>query len=199
MSPMMRVGLTGGVGSGKSEVSRRMADRGAVVIDADLLAREVVAPGTAGLDEVVAAFGSQVLAADGALDRPKLAQIIFADPDRRATLNSIVHPRVARRTEELVTAAEPNDVVVEDVPLLVENSLEQRYDVVVVIDVAEQTQIERIMRDRGETEEQAWARVRAQAGRQQRRAVADIVIDNSGTLADLDAQLAQVWVELSSR
>jgi dephospho-CoA kinase len=194
---VITVGLTGGIGSGKSEVARLLADLGAVVVDADALAREAVAPGSEGLAQVVAAFGPEILGADGSLDRSKLAQIVFADADRLATLNSIVHPYVARRSAELTAAAATDAVVVYDVPLLVENHLEQGYDVVVVVDVSSVTQIDRLTRLRGMTPAQAQARMAAQATRDQRVAVADVVIDNDGELADLSAQVAALWERLS--
>ncbi|MDS1269324.1 dephospho-CoA kinase [Lipingzhangella sp. LS1_29] len=196
---MVRVGLTGGIGSGKSEVARLLAERGAVVIDADALAREVVAPGTEGLAEVVAEFGPEVLDPHGAIDRPKLGRIVFADEAKLEALNAIVHPRVARRTEELAAGVGPDSVLVEDIPLLVENGLEQRYDVVVVVDVPEEIQVQRVMRDRGEDEHHAWERVRAQASREQRCSVADYVVDNSGTRADLAAEVSRLWGKLTAR
>jgi dephospho-CoA kinase len=194
---VIKVGLTGGIGSGKSEVARLLAGRGAVVVDADALAREAVAPGSDGLTRVVAAFGPQILAADGSLDRSKLAQIVFADDARLATLNAIVHPYVARRSAELTAAAPADAVVVYDVPLLVENHLEQAYDVVVVVDVSPETQVDRLTRLRGTTPAQARARMAAQATRDQRVAVADVVIDNDGDLADLSAQVSALWERLS--
>ncbi|GAB3205981.1 dephospho-CoA kinase [Marinactinospora thermotolerans] len=196
---MLRVGLTGGIGSGKSEVARRLAERGAVVIDADRIAREVVEPGTDGLAEVVAEFGEGVLTPEGRLDRPRLGEIVFADEDRLARLNAIVHPRVAARTEELMAAAPRDAVVVYDVPLLVENGLADLYDVVVVVDAPVETRIERVVTNRGMPEEQARARVRAQASREQRLAVADLVIDNSGGVAELEERVARVWEELRRR
>ncbi|MFC7328390.1 dephospho-CoA kinase [Marinactinospora rubrisoli] len=196
---MLRVGLTGGIGSGKSEVARRLADRGAVVIDADRLAREVVEPGTSGLAEVVAEFGEGVLTPDGRLDRGRLGEIVFADAERLARLNAIVHPRVAERSAELMAAAPRDAVVVYDVPLLVENGLAGDYDVVVVVDAPDDVRIARVVTDRGMTEEQARARIRAQASRRERLARADVVVDNSGSLADLDARVAEVWARLAER
>ncbi|WP_141922854.1 dephospho-CoA kinase [Haloactinospora alba] len=196
---MLRVGLTGGIGSGKSEVSGCLAAHGALVIDADQIAREVVEPGTPGLDEVVAEFGTDVLTPEGTLDRPKLGEIVFADRERLERLNGIVHPRVGERTEELMEQAPPDAVVVYDVPLLVENELQAMYDVVVVVDTPEDAQIQRVMTNRDMTEEQARARVRAQAPRERRRAAADIVIDNSGGLDDLSRQVADVWERLRKR
>lgn len=196
---MITVGLTGGIGSGKSEVARRLAARGAVVIDADVLAREALAPGTDGLAKVVAQFGDAVLAPDGSLDRPGLGRIVFADPQRLAALNAIVHPYVGRRSQELIAAAPADAVVVYDVPLLVENNLAPSYDVVVVVDVPPETQLARLTQQRGMTEADARARMSAQAAREQRRSVADVVIDNDGDLKSLDAQVAQLWADLRRR
>lgn len=196
---MLRVGLTGGIGAGKSEVSRRLAAQGAVLIDADLIAREVVAPGTDGLAEVIEAFGPGVLAADGSLDRVVLGDIVFADSGKLATLNSIVHPRVGARMRELERSAGPAAVVVHDVPLIAENGLADSYDLVVVVDVPPRAQLERLIRSRGMTREQARARMAAQASRQARLAIADIVVDNSGSLAELDRQVGELWTELRRR
>jgi dephospho-CoA kinase len=196
---VITVGLTGGIGSGKSEVARRLAARGAVVIDADVLAREALAPGTDGLAKVVAQFGDAVLAPDGSLDRPGLGRIVFADPQRLAALNAIVHPYVGRRSQELIAAAPADAVVVYDVPLLVENDLAPSYDVVVVVDVPPETQLARLTQQRGMTEADARARMSAQAAREQRRSVADVVIDNDGELKSLDAQVAQLWADLRRR
>lgn len=196
---MLRVGLTGGIGSGKSEVSRRLAAAGAVVIDADRIAREVVEPGTEGLAAVIAEFGDGVLRPDGALDRERLGEIVFADADRLKSLNAIVHPLVGRRSAELFEAAPPDAVVVYDVPLLAENDLAGFYDVVVVVDAPMETQIKRLTGDRGMSEDQARARIAAQATREKRRGIADIVIDNSGDIASLDRQVADLWATLSAR
>lgn len=193
---MLRVGLTGGIGAGKSEVSQRLAAQGATVIDADAVAREVVGPGTPGLAEVVEAFGQGVLRQDGSLDRPRLGEIVFADPDLRGTLNSIVHPRVAARMSELEQAAGTAGVVVHDVPLIAENGLASTYDVVVVVDAPRRVQADRLVRHRGMTREQAMARIGAQASRKQRLAIAGIVIDNSGSLSELDRQVGELWAEL---
>jgi dephospho-CoA kinase len=195
---VLRVGLTGGIGAGKSEVSRRLAAYGAVVIDADQIAREVVEPGTEGLAEVVAAFGPEVLTADGALDRARLGDIVFADPELRGKLNAIVHPRVAARMAELERGAS-GPVIVHDVPLIAENGRAGAYDVVVVVDAPPKVQAERLVRRRGMTREQARARMAAQASREQRLAIADIVIDNSGSVAELDRQVGDLWAELRRR
>jgi dephospho-CoA kinase len=194
---VIKVGLTGGIGSGKSEVARLLAGHGAVVVDADALAREAVAPGSAGLKRVVAEFGPDVLDADGSLDRSKLAQVVFADPERLATLNAIIHPFVRRRSAEIVAAAPVDAVVVEDVPLLVENNLQSRYDIVVVVDASPVTQVGRLTRVRGMSEPEARARMSAQATREQRAAVADVIIDNDGDLGALQTQTDALWERLS--
>jgi dephospho-CoA kinase len=196
---VLRVGLTGGIGSGKSEVSKRLAAQGAVIIDADVIAREVVAPGTDGLAEVVEAFGEEVLRADGGLDRPRLGDIVFADPDLRGKLNAILHPRVGARMVELEQGAGPGAIVVHDVPLIAENGLAGGYDLVVVVDVPPRIQVERLVRYRGMTREHARARMAAQASREKRLAIAGIVIDNSGSLAELDRQVGDLWAELRRR
>ncbi|MGY1582391.1 dephospho-CoA kinase [Streptomyces sp. MN13] len=196
---MLTVGLTGGIGAGKSEVSRLLVECGAVLIDADRIAREVVAPGTPGLAEVVEAFGEEVLGPDGGLDRPKLGSIVFSDPERLAVLNSIVHPLVGARSRELEAAAAPDAVVVHDVPLLTENGLAPLYDVVIVVDAAPETQLDRLVRLRGMTEEDARARMAAQATREKRREIADIVIDNDVPLEELERRVKDVWAELTRR
>ncbi|MFG3510888.1 dephospho-CoA kinase [Streptomyces bobili] len=196
---MLKVGLTGGIGAGKSEVSRLLVACGAVLIDADHIAREVVAPGTPGLAAVVETFGEGVLAEDGSLDRPKLGSIVFADPDRLAALNAIVHPLVGARSRELESAAPEDAVVVHDVPLLTENGLAPLYDVVVVVDADPATQLDRLVRLRGMTEDDARARMAAQATREQRRQIADIVVDNDVPLPDLERRVKDVWAELVRR
>ncbi|GGY45512.1 dephospho-CoA kinase [Streptomyces xanthochromogenes] len=196
---MLKVGLTGGIGAGKSEVSRLLVSYGAVLIDADRIAREVVEPGTPGLAAVVEAFGPAVLAADGTLDRPGLGAIVFSDPDKLATLNRIVHPLVGARSAELEAAAGPDSVVIHDVPLLTENGLAALYDLVVVVDAAPETQLDRLVRLRGMTPQEAHARMAAQADRDRRLAVADLVIDNDGPLEDLEPQVRKVWAELVER
>jgi dephospho-CoA kinase len=196
---VLRVGLTGGIGAGKSEVSRRLAARGAVVVDADAIARQVVAPGTSGLAEVTAAFGPGVLRRDGSLDRERLGDIVFADPELRTRLNEIIHPLVGERMRELEQAAGPGAIVVHDVPLLAENGLADAYDLVVVVDVPPEVQEDRLIRERGITREQARARMAAQATRPQRLSIADIVIDNSSSLAELDRQVAELWTEFRRR
>ena len=196
---MLRVGLTGGIGSGKSEVSRRLAAHGVVLIDADLVAREVVEPGTPGLAAVVAEFGEDVLVPDGSLDRERLGEIVFADSARRAALNAIVHPLIGRRMQELVDTVPADAVVVYDVPLLTENNLTDLYDTVVVVDAPVEAQVARLVGVRGMTEEAARARIAAQATREQRLAIADHVVDNSGSLDELSARVDALWAELSAK
>ncbi|GAB2955947.1 dephospho-CoA kinase [Streptomyces heilongjiangensis] len=196
---MLKVGLTGGIGAGKSEVSRLLVEHGAVLIDADRIAREVVAPGTPGLAAVVDAFGADVLTPDGSLDRPKLGSLVFADPDKLAALNAIVHPLVGARSRQLEQEAAPDAVVVHDVPLLAENGLAPLYDLVVVVDAPPRTQLDRLVRLRGMTEEDARARMAAQATRDQRLEIADIVIDNDVPLDDLRRRVRDVWADLEGR
>jgi dephospho-CoA kinase len=196
---MLKVGLTGGIGAGKSEVSRLLVACGAVLIDADRIAREVVAPGTPGLAAVVEAFGEEVLAPDGSLDRPRLGAIVFTDPERLAVLNSIVHPLVGARSRELETAAPEDAVVVHDVPLLTENGLAPLYDVVVVVDANPETQLDRLVRLRGMTAEAARARMAAQATREKRLEIADVVIDNDVPLPELERRVKDVWADLVRR
>ncbi|MFE0476616.1 dephospho-CoA kinase [Streptomyces sp. NPDC058947] len=196
---MLKVGLTGGIGAGKSEVSRLLVACGAVLIDADRIAREVVAPGTPGLAAVVEAFGEEILTEDGSLDRPRLGSIVFADPAKLAALNAIVHPLVGARSRELEEAAAEDAVVVHDVPLLTENGLAPLYDLVIVVDASPETQLDRLVRRRGMTEEDARARMAAQASREQRRAIADLVIDNDVPLEELERRVKDVWAELVRR
>ncbi len=196
---MIKVGLTGGIGSGKSAVARLLSSYGAVVIDADAIAREALEPGTPELDRVAAEFGPEVLGPEGTLDRPRLGRIVFADPARLAALNAIVHPYVARRSAQLMAAAPDDAVVVHDVPLLVENGLASAYDVVVVVDAAEQTQLRRLVGERGMPDQDARARMAAQATRQERVAVADVVVDNDGSWEDLEGQVERLWRGLEAR
>jgi len=191
---VLRIGLTGGIGSGKSTVSAQLAARGAVVVDADRIAREVVEPGTPGLAAVVDAFGADVLAADGSLDRAALAAVVFADPDARRRLDGIVHPLVRARATELAAAAPADAVVVHDVPLLVETGQASSYDLVLVVRADEEIRVARLVQ-RGLTAEDARARMAAQATDDQRRAVADVVLDNSGTPDELTAQVERFWVD----
>ncbi|GIH45923.1 dephospho-CoA kinase [Microbispora rosea] len=196
---MLRVGLTGGIGSGKSEVSRRLAARGAVVVDADKIAREVVEPGTPGLAEIVEAFGEDILRPDGTLDRERLGAIVFADAEKLKVLNGIVHPKVGERSERLQREAPDDAVVVYDVPLLAENNLAPLYDVVIVVDTPDEVRLERLLRFRGMPEADARARIAAQASREDRLRIADIVIRNEGSLDDLEAQIDKIWQDLSER
>ncbi|QIQ05299.1 dephospho-CoA kinase [Streptomyces liangshanensis] len=196
---MLRLGLTGGIGAGKSEVSRLLAGYGAVVVDSDRIAREVVEPGTPGLAAVVAEFGPGVLTGDGTLDRPALGAIVFGNPERLQALNAIVHPLVRARSAELEAAAGQDAIVVHDVPLLVENGMAPLYDLVVVVDASSETRIDRLVRTRGMTEAAARERMAAQATREERRAVADVVIDNDGPLEKLEPQVREVWESLPER
>ena len=192
----MRVGLTGGVAAGKSTVSALLAELGAVVVDADLLAREVVAPGTEGLAEVVAAFGPDVLTDDGALDRAALGAVVFADPARRRTLEAIIHPRVRARAAALEAQAPDGAIVVHDIPLLAETGQAASFDAVIVVDVPEETQVERMTKERGLSAEEARSRIAAQATREERLAVATYVVDNTGSLDDLRTRVAEVYEAL---
>lgn len=191
---MLRIGLTGGIGSGKSTVAALLAARGALVVDADRIAREVVEPGTPGLAAVVGAFGPGVLTADGALDRAALASIVFADPEARARLDGIVHPLVRARAEEVVAQAPTDAVVVQDVPLLVETGQAGRYDLVLVVEADLESRLARLVQ-RGLGEDDARARIAAQATDEQRRAVADVVLDNSGSPDALAEQVDRFWTE----
>jgi dephospho-CoA kinase len=193
----MRVGLTGGVASGKSTVSEMLRELGAVVVDADVLAREVVEPGTSGFDAVVAAFGPEIVASDGGLDRARLGAVVFADPDKRATLESIIHPRVRARAAEIEAAAPPGAVVVHDIPLLVETGQSDAFDAVIVVDLPVEVQVERAMGERGWSEDEARSRIAAQATREQRLAVATYVVDNTGTREDLRHQVTEVFDQLA--
>jgi dephospho-CoA kinase len=192
---MLRVGLTGGIGAGKSTVAARLAELGATVIDADRVAREVVEPGTPGLAAVVTAFGEGVLRPDGTLDRPALGRVVFGEGDRRRELNSILHPLIAVRTGELMAGLPADAVVVHDVPLLVENGLAPAYHLVIVVYAPEVERVRRLVAGRGMTEADAWARVRAQTTDEERRAVADVWIDNSGAEASTVAQVDECWRE----
>ncbi len=197
MSDAFLVGLTGGIGSGKSAVAGLLAERGARIIDADAVARDVVAAGSDGLRAVVAAFGTGMLDDLGELDRARLADIVFADPLARRRLNAIVHPLVAARIETLLAEHSAGDVVVYDVPLLVEGSVQDRheFDLILVVEAAEELRIQRLVRDRNMSEDEVRARMAAQATDEQRRAVADVVIVNDSSPGDLSAAVDDVWRE----
>lgn len=194
----MRVGLTGGVGSGKSTVSAMFEELGAVIIDGDKLAREVVEPGTPGLAAIVEAFGPELLTAEGGLDRPAMGRLVFGDPDARRRLEGITHPLIFERYAALEAAAPPDALVVHDIPLLAESGRADSFDAVVVIDVPDELRIERMVRDRGWTREDAESRIAAQAPREDRLAIATHVIDNGGTLEELRARVSEIYAELST-
>ncbi|ADG74854.1 dephospho-CoA kinase [Cellulomonas flavigena DSM 20109] len=197
---MQRIGLTGGIAAGKSVAARRFDELGAVVVDADVLARQAVAPGSAGLAQVVAQFGSEVLDADGMLDRPALARVVFPDPDARARLDAIVHPVVRRLAAEIEAAAAARDagaVVVHDIPLLVETGQEKDFHVVVVVHAPAVLRVERLVRLRGMLRSDAEARVAAQARDEERLAAADVVLDGTGSDADLVRQVDELWERLA--
>jgi dephospho-CoA kinase len=193
-----RVGLTGGVASGKSTVSAILAELGAVVIDADLLAREVVSPGTEGLAAVVEEFGADVLGADGGLDRPRLGALVFADPERRRALEAIIHPRVRARAAEIEAAAPADAVVVHDIPLLAETGQAASFEAVVVVDVPVEVQVDRMVRIRGMSEADARARIAAQADRDARLAIATYVVENTGSFDELRARVEEVYRTIES-
>ncbi len=197
---MLLVGLTGGIGSGKSTVARLLEKRGAVVFDADLLAREAVEPGTPGHAAVIERFGADVLAPGGQLDREALASIVFADPAARRDLEQIVHPEVRRLFAEGSEAYRDTDrVVVFSAPLLVETGMHTAFEVLVVVSATVATQIERLMRQRGMSEPSIRARIDAQAPLEDKAAVADFLVDNEGWLDELESQVEQLWNDLSAR
>jgi dephospho-CoA kinase len=193
---MRRVGLTGGIGSGKSTVSAMFAELGAYVIDADAIARDVVAPGSEGLRALGEEFGPHILTPDGALDRAALADLVFSDPGARERLNAITHPRIATRTAELMAELPDDAVMIHDVPLLAELGLQSAYDMVVVVDAPDEVRVQRLVA-RGLPEADARARIAAQASREQRLAIADVVIDNSGDLATLREQVQRAWPKVA--
>lgn len=198
---MQRIGLTGGIAAGKSVAAQRLAERGAVLVDYDVLSRDAVAPGSAGLADVVAAFGDTVLTADGALDRPALAAVVFADPAARDRLNGIVHPvvrRLAAEREAAAAAADPAAVVVHDVPLLVETGNADTFHVVVVVQASAVLRVERLVRTRGMDRTEAERRIAAQATDEERLAVADVVLDGSGHPDDLRAAVDALWDRLAA-
>jgi dephospho-CoA kinase len=196
---VLRVGLTGGIGAGKSTVSALLASHGAVIIDYDRLAREVVEPGRPALAAIARRFGDDVIAADGTLDRPALGAVVFSDPSARADLEAITHPAIGELAAERERDAGPDAVVVHDNPLLVEMGGADRCDVVVVVDVPQDVQVERLMSTRGMSEDEALARIGAQATREARTGAADLVIDNTGPLDELARSVGGVWDELVVR
>lgn len=195
----MRIGLTGGVASGKSTVASLLVAAGAVLIDADALAREVVAKGTPGLDAVVEEFGTGLLTADGELDRPRMGELVFNDAEARKRLEAIVHPLVFQRIVELEESAHQGALVVHDIPLLAESGRADTFDAVVVVDAPRDLQVARMLRDRGWTRADAESRIAAQATREERLAIATHVIDNSGSLEQLEARVAEVVADLKER
>ena len=192
---MLKVGLTGGIAAGKSLVARTLVECGAVLIDADALAREVVAPGSEGLAAVVDAFGPDILAADGTLDRPKLASVVFGDEDRRTRLNGIIHPLVRARAAQLAAEAPADGIVVQDIPLLVETGQAGNFDFVLVVEAPEDVRLDRMVRDRGMEPDAARARITAQATPGQRAAAADVVLHNTGSPEELVNAVRELWEE----
>ncbi|WP_343576203.1 dephospho-CoA kinase [Mycobacterium sp.] len=193
---MLRIGLSGGIGAGKSTVSSTFSDLGGIVVDGDVIAREVVEPGTEGLAKLVEAFGEQILSDDGSLNRPALAAVAFSDEEKRRTLNGIVHPLVGRRRSELIASAvtdQKNPVIVEDIPLLVESGMAPMFPLVIIVNADEDLRVKRLIERRGFTEQDARARIAAQATEEQRRAVADVWLDNSGSADELVEQSRVLW------
>ena len=190
---MFRLGLAGGIGSGKSTVSARLAEHGAVVIDYDRLAREAVEPGTPGLAAIAERFGAGVIAADGTLDRDALGAVVFGDDTARADLEAITHPAIFELATALEATVADDGVVVHDLPLLVEAGMATLFDLVVVVDVPAYVQVERLVTQRGMTEAEVRARLAAQASREERAAVADVVLDNTGTIEELQARVDELW------
>lgn len=195
----VRVGLTGGIASGKSTVSAILAELGAVVIDADVLAREVVARGTPGLEAVVAEFGPGLLTPEGDLDRPAMGALVFGDAEARKRLEAIIHPLVHQRSAQLEAEAPAGAVVVHDIPLLAEVGRAGTFDAVVVVDAPAELQVSRMVEDRGWSREEAESRIAAQASREDRLAIATHVVDNTGTLDELRRRVEQVYAELAAR
>jgi dephospho-CoA kinase len=190
---VLRIGLSGGIGAGKSTVSSTFSELGGIVVDGDVIAREVVEPGTEGLGKLVDAFGEDILQDDGSLNRPALAAIAFSDDEKRKTLNGIVHPLVAHRRSELITAAAEDAVIIEDIPLLVESGMAPMFPLVVIVHADEDLRVKRLIEYRGFTEEDARARIAAQATEEQRRAVADVWLDNSGSAGELVEKARELW------
>jgi dephospho-CoA kinase len=195
----LRIGLTGGIASGKSTVSAILRELGAVVIDADALARDVVAKGTPGLTAVVEEFGPGLLTADGDLDRAAMGTLVFADESARKRLEAIVHPLVFERIVDLETGAPDGAVVVHDIPLLAESGRAATFDAVIVVDAPPEVQVDRMLRDRGWTEDEARARIAAQASADERRAIATYVVENIGTVEDLRREVERIYAELTRR
>jgi dephospho-CoA kinase len=199
---MQLIGLTGGIASGKSAVASRLAERGAIVVDADVLAREVVEPGTPALARIAEEFGPEVIAADGSLNRPALGALIFSSPEKRVALNSITHPAVAERSHELfaaAAAADPRAIVVYDVPLLVDAGRAEEFDLIVVVNASTETRVSRMIEYRGMTRDEALHRINSQATDTERLAIADVVIDANGTLQETLQQADVLWEKLSAR
>src|SRR4051794_11933746 len=189
---MLRIGLTGGIGAGKSTVSAAFNECGGIIVDGDVIAREVVEPGSEGLSALVDAFGADILLPDGALNRPALAAKAFVDDEQRAKLNGIVHPLVGKRREEIIAAVSADAVVVEDIPLLVETGMAPSFPLVVVVTADPETRVQRLI-NRGMDEADARARIKAQAPEEQRRAIADVLLDNSGSQDELVEQARDLW------
>ena len=194
----MRVGLTGGVASGKSTVAATLAELGAVVIDADALAREVVQAGTPGFDQVVEEFGRELVGPDGELDRPALGRLVFADEGARKRLEAIVHPLVFERYAELEATAPADALVVHDIPLLAESGRPDDFDAVIVVDAPREIQLDRMTRDRGWSVDDAESRIAAQATREARLAVATHVVENTGSLDELRTRVEEIYRQLTS-
>ena len=192
---MLRIGLSGGIGAGKSTVSATFAECGGIIVDGDVIAREVVEPGTEGLAKLVDAFGRDILHPTGALNRPALAAIAFSDDDKRATLNGIVHPLVAHRRSELIATAVDDAIIVEDIPLLVESKMAPMFPLVVMVHADTETRVERLVEYRGFSEEDARARIAAQATEEQRRLVADVWLENSGSAGELTERARDLWYQ----
>src|SRR5690606_29710491 len=190
---MIRIGLTGGIGAGKSTVAATFAECGGIIVDGDVIAREVVQPGTEGLAKLVETFGEDILLPDGSLDRPALAAKAFADDEQRATLNAIVHPLVGRRREEIIAAVPDDAVVVEDIPLLVETGMAPTFPLVVVVYADAEVRVKRLVEIRGMSEQDARARIAAQATDEQRAAIADVLLDNSGTQQEIVDKARALW------
>ena len=199
---MQLIGLTGGIASGKSAVAGRLADHGAIVVDADVLAREVVEPGTPALARIAEEFGPEVISADGSLNRPALGALIFTSPEKRVALNAITHPAVAERSHELfaaAAAADPHAIVVYDVPLLVDAGRAEEFDLIVVVNASTETRVGRMIEHRGMTRDEALHRINSQATDTERLAIADVVIDANGTLLETLQQADVLWEKLAAR